>query len=122
MRGAIHSLPQYAFMAWCLVKHRERSDIINCNLISPCKGKYCLKIRELWPTVGIVNRLDVQLHFGCKFRDAKRLFQATLYSFVELKDKRNYPSFLVLFPFCLCQYIHDNSLPNYPPSNGRLSN
>jgi hypothetical protein len=23
MRGAIHSLPQYAFMAWCLVKHRD---------------------------------------------------------------------------------------------------
>jgi hypothetical protein len=23
MRGAIHPLPQYAFMAWCLVKHRD---------------------------------------------------------------------------------------------------
>jgi hypothetical protein len=23
MRGAIHSLPQYAFIAWCLVKHRD---------------------------------------------------------------------------------------------------
>jgi hypothetical protein len=23
MRGAIPSLPQYAFMAWCLVKHRD---------------------------------------------------------------------------------------------------
>jgi hypothetical protein len=23
MRGAIHPLPQYIFMAWCLVKHRD---------------------------------------------------------------------------------------------------
>jgi hypothetical protein len=23
MRGAIHPLPQYVFMAWCLVKHRD---------------------------------------------------------------------------------------------------
>jgi hypothetical protein len=23
MRGAISPLPQYAFMAWCLVKHRD---------------------------------------------------------------------------------------------------
>jgi hypothetical protein len=23
MSGAIHPLPQYAFMAWCLVKHRD---------------------------------------------------------------------------------------------------
>jgi hypothetical protein len=23
MRGAIHSLPHYVFMAWCLVKHRD---------------------------------------------------------------------------------------------------
>jgi hypothetical protein len=23
MRGAVHPLPQYAFIAWCLVKHRE---------------------------------------------------------------------------------------------------
>jgi len=23
MRGAIHPLLQYAFMAWCLVKHRD---------------------------------------------------------------------------------------------------
>jgi hypothetical protein len=23
MRGAIPPLPQYAFMAWCLVKHRD---------------------------------------------------------------------------------------------------
>jgi hypothetical protein len=23
MRGAIPSLPQYAFMVWCLVKHRD---------------------------------------------------------------------------------------------------
>jgi hypothetical protein len=24
MRGAILALPQYAFMAWCLVKHRDK--------------------------------------------------------------------------------------------------
>jgi hypothetical protein len=23
MNGAIHPFPQYAFMAWCLVKHRD---------------------------------------------------------------------------------------------------
>jgi hypothetical protein len=23
MRGAIHPLPQYVFMSWCLVKHRD---------------------------------------------------------------------------------------------------
>jgi hypothetical protein len=23
MRGAIHPFPQYAFIAWCLVKHRD---------------------------------------------------------------------------------------------------
>jgi len=23
MSGAIHPLPQYVFMAWCLVKHRD---------------------------------------------------------------------------------------------------
>jgi hypothetical protein len=26
MRGAIPPLPQYAFMAWCLVKHRDRNQ------------------------------------------------------------------------------------------------
>jgi hypothetical protein len=25
MRGAIPPLPQYAFMAWCLIKHRDNS-------------------------------------------------------------------------------------------------
>jgi hypothetical protein len=27
MRGAIHSLPQYVFMEWCLVKHRHNYSI-----------------------------------------------------------------------------------------------
>jgi hypothetical protein len=38
MRGAISPLPQYVFMAWCLVKHRERSrsKYFPCNLAQRC--------------------------------------------------------------------------------------
>jgi len=28
MRGAIPPLPQYAFMAWCLVKHRDKFTFV----------------------------------------------------------------------------------------------
>jgi hypothetical protein len=28
MRGAIHPLPQYIFMAWCLVKHRDNFTLL----------------------------------------------------------------------------------------------
>jgi hypothetical protein len=33
MRGAIHSLLQYAFMAWCLVKHRDNFTRILIELL-----------------------------------------------------------------------------------------
>jgi hypothetical protein len=29
MHGAIPPLPQYALMAWCLVKHRDNFTIVN---------------------------------------------------------------------------------------------
>jgi hypothetical protein len=50
MSGAIHPLPQYAFMAWCLVKHRDNftfylytpvyeGRLLNLQLEdSPCRG------------------------------------------------------------------------------------
>jgi hypothetical protein len=34
MRGAIHPLPQYVFMVWCLVKHRDNfTEILFNNFI-----------------------------------------------------------------------------------------
>jgi hypothetical protein len=30
MRGAIPPLPQYVFMAWCLVKHRDNFTLLSC--------------------------------------------------------------------------------------------
>jgi len=35
MSGAIPPLPQYAFMAWCLVKHRDKFTFTfnNCYII-----------------------------------------------------------------------------------------
>jgi hypothetical protein len=29
MRGAIPTIPQYVFMVWCLVKHRDNFNFIN---------------------------------------------------------------------------------------------
>jgi hypothetical protein len=34
MRGALPPLPQYVFMAWCLVKHRDNFTFIFANFIS----------------------------------------------------------------------------------------
>jgi hypothetical protein len=38
MRGAVPSLPQYVFMAWCLVKHRDNFTstftICNANMVA----------------------------------------------------------------------------------------
>jgi hypothetical protein len=33
MRGAIPLLPQYVFMAWCLVKHRDNFTLLCNNII-----------------------------------------------------------------------------------------
>jgi len=38
MRDAILPLPQYDFMAWCLIKHRD-----NLNLSVPCSEKVAVK-------------------------------------------------------------------------------
>jgi hypothetical protein len=50
MSGAIHPLPQYAFMAWCLVKHRDNfsflllpNDIITCEGVSKSFRTICLQ-------------------------------------------------------------------------------
>jgi hypothetical protein len=45
MRGAIPPLPQEAFMAWCLVKHRDNFTFT-----------YCIK---KWPTAVIIHKLNV---------------------------------------------------------------
>jgi hypothetical protein len=39
MRGAIPQLPQYDFMAWCLVKHRD-----NFTLLLSVKNKVCYEM------------------------------------------------------------------------------
>jgi hypothetical protein len=33
MRGAIHALPQYVLMAWCLVKHRDNFTFTPYNTL-----------------------------------------------------------------------------------------
>jgi hypothetical protein len=40
MRGAIRPLPQYAFMAWCLVKHREEFTLCPFTKLSHFKYTY----------------------------------------------------------------------------------
>jgi hypothetical protein len=32
MRGAIPPLPQYVFMAWCLVKHRDNFNLVHLRM------------------------------------------------------------------------------------------
>jgi hypothetical protein len=41
MRGAIQPLPQYAFMSWCLVKHRDNFTFTSSQLI------YSFDIQEM---------------------------------------------------------------------------
>jgi hypothetical protein len=41
MRGAISPLPQYAFMAWCLVKHRDKfAFALTFTFLSECVTLY----------------------------------------------------------------------------------
>jgi hypothetical protein len=51
MRGAIPPLPQYVFMAWCLVKHRDNFTFtftLNVVLqkLHPILGLYLVKIMD----------------------------------------------------------------------------
>jgi len=39
LRGAVTPLPLYAFMAWCLVNHRDKRPI--WVLSTHCEGPYC---------------------------------------------------------------------------------
>jgi hypothetical protein len=54
MRGAILPLPQYAFMAWCLVKHRD-----NFTFTFISKGKRPLGKNNINIDLGEVGSEDV---------------------------------------------------------------
>jgi hypothetical protein len=51
MRGTILPLPQYVFMAWCLVKHRDNFTflpyVINSILMPVVNGKKRLNYAEI---------------------------------------------------------------------------
>jgi hypothetical protein len=54
MREAIHPLPQYVFMAWCLVKHRDKFNLLYFKnavflTLAPEKKRYiCFATTKLW--------------------------------------------------------------------------
>jgi hypothetical protein len=52
MRGAILPLPQYAFMAWCLVKHREKFTFYRSPIVF-----IIVKFME-FPWGGHVSRME----------------------------------------------------------------
>jgi hypothetical protein len=75
MSGAIHSLPQYDFMAWCLLKHRDNFTFYLCrinfiteyaeNLFNYECCEYCI-IEHFAKATGLSNCTDVNPH-GCRF-------------------------------------------------------
>jgi hypothetical protein len=67
MSGAIHPLPQYAFMAWCLVKAQGQLYFyftFTPNIIRPIKS------REMWWTGHVARIQNFGLrNWGCHFGD-----------------------------------------------------
>jgi hypothetical protein len=52
MRGAIPSLPQYVFMAWCLVKHRDNFNVYCAFIIDRNRAKIGTGVAH-WYRVGL---------------------------------------------------------------------
>jgi hypothetical protein len=54
MRGGISPLPQYIFMAWCLVKHRDNFNVYLCYFLLWSKLLSALCFNMCWIFVYIL--------------------------------------------------------------------
>jgi hypothetical protein len=73
MHGAILPLPQYAFMAWCLVKHRDNFTFYNAKVMETNTDSMSIFITHslffltgYWNSFIMENQCghDVTLHVG----------------------------------------------------------
>jgi hypothetical protein len=83
MTGAIPLLPQYAFMAWCLVKHRDNFTFILNSLSLTSVSHYLMTLFQLhWlsPSNGVVTGNDVLIRIGKEVVVA--YFKVTFITFV----------------------------------------
>jgi len=55
MSGTIPPLPQYAFMAWCLVKAQGQLYLLPCIIPQPCGGRHVTTSRENLPRNAFTN-------------------------------------------------------------------
>jgi hypothetical protein len=58
MRGAIPPLPQYVFMVWCLVKHRD-----NFTFTHPLRNSKVNRVHESPPLDPILHQINPVRHF-----------------------------------------------------------
>jgi len=75
MRGAIPLLPQYVFMAWCLVKHKDNFTftLSENTLVHKCVDQYeCDDVTEL-------QTLLASKHYSTVYRDIS-LAKAVLFT------------------------------------------
>jgi len=67
MRGGIPPLPQYVFMAWCLVKHRETLPYLLHKLLVSINGSTLLRSAEFCDTSCLIiayNEISLQICIG----------------------------------------------------------
>jgi hypothetical protein len=57
MSGVIHPLPQYAFMAWCLVKHRDSFTFKREKLAGGCRILHNEELHNLYTPPNISREI-----------------------------------------------------------------
>jgi len=68
MRAAIPPLPQYAYMAWCLVKHRDKFTFTfippaSCLIVVKVKGRVIIPL-NLVQRHYLIKHHDMKMYWG----------------------------------------------------------